>query len=131
MPGHVADRGQRLGLVELREAEVEQAHGDPVVVGEQHVRRLDVAMDDAAAVRVREPVEDLRGGLDRLAVAQLAAAHRVAQRAAADVLVGDVDVAGVGAEAVRAQAALVAEPRGRLRLALGAVAPPCPRAGRS
>ena len=78
-------------------------------------------MDDPAAVRVREPVEDLRRGLDRLAVAQLAAAHRLAQRAAADVLVGDVDVAGVGAEAVRAQAALVPEPRGRLGLAFGAV----------
>ena len=78
-------------------------------------------MDDPEAVRVREPVEDLGGGLDCLAVAQLAAAHRVAQRAAADVLVRDVDVAGVGAEAVRAQAALVPEPRGRFRLTLCAV----------
>ena len=78
-------------------------------------------MDDPAAVRVREPVEDLRRRLHRLPVAQLAAAHRLAQRAAADVLVRDVDVTGVGAEPVRAQAALVPEPGGRLGLAFGAV----------
>ena len=119
--GDVADGGQRLGLVELGESEVEQPHRDAVVLGEEHVRRLDVAMDDPAAVRVREPVEDLGRGLDGLAVPQLAAAHRVAQGDAADVLVGDVDVTGVGAEAVRAQAALVPEPRGGLGLALGAV----------
>ena len=119
--GDVADGRQRLGLVELGEPEVEQAHRDPVVLGEEHVRRLDVAVDDPAAVRMREPVEDLRRGLHRLPVAQLAAAHRLAQRAAADVLVRDVDVTGVGAEAVRAQAALVPEPGGRLGLAFGAV----------
>ena len=119
--GHVADRGQRLRLVELGQAEVEQAHRDAVVLGEQDVRRLDVPMDDSAAVGVREAVEDLRRRLDRLAVAQLAGTHCIAKRPPADVLVGDVDVTGVGAEAVRAQAALVAQPRRRLGLALGAV----------
>ena len=120
--GHVADGGQRLRLVELGETEVEQADGDArVVVGEQDVRRLDVAVDDPAAVRVRETVEDLRRRLDRLAVAQLAGAHRVPERPAADVLVGDVDVAGVGAEAVGAEAALVPQARRRLGLALRAV----------
>ena len=121
MPGHVADRGQRLRLVELGETEVEEAHRDALVVREQDVRRLDVAVDDPAAVRVREPVEDLRRRLDRLAVAQLAGAHRVSKRPPADVLVGDVDVAGVGAEAVGAEAALVPQARCRLGLALRAV----------
>ncbi len=78
-------------------------------------------MDDPTAVRVREPVEDLRRRLHRLAVAQLAAAHRLAQRAAAHILVGDVDVTGVGAEAVRAQTAFVPQPGGRFCLAFGAV----------
>ena len=64
-------------------------------------------MDDPAPMRMCETVEDLRRRLDRLAVAELAGAHRFAQRAAADVLVGDVDVAGIGAEAVRTQAPLV------------------------
>ena len=92
----------------------------PVVVGEQDVRRLHVAVDDPARVRVREPVEDLRGRLDGVAVAEPPGAQRLAERAAGDVLVRDVDVAAVAAEVVGAQAALVAEPRGRLRLALRA-----------
>ena len=75
-----------------------------------------------AAVGVREPVEDLARRVDRLRIGQLPRAQRLAQRPAADVLVGDVDVARVGAEAVRAQAALVAKPCRRLGLALGPVA---------
>ncbi len=78
-------------------------------------------MHDPAAVRMREPVEDLRRSFDRLAVAERAAAHRIAERLAPDILIGDVDVTGVGAEAVRAQAALVSEPCSGLRLALGAI----------
>ena len=70
---------------------------------------------------VCEAVEDLSSCLDGLAVAQLARAHRLTQRAAADVLVGDVDVAGIGAEAIRAQAALVSQPRRRLGFAFGPV----------
>ena len=60
---HVADRRQGLGLREGREAEVEQPHRD-AVLGHEHVRRLHVAVDDAALVRVREPLEQLRAGLD-------------------------------------------------------------------
>jgi hypothetical protein len=78
-------------------------------------------VDDPAAVRVCEPVEDLRGRLDRLAVAQLAGAHRFAQGAPPDVLVRDVDVTRVGAEPVGPEAALVPEPGGRFSLALRAV----------
>ena len=78
-------------------------------------------MHDPPAVGMGEPVEDLRRRLDRSRVRQLARPHRLSKRATADVLVRDVDVAGIGAEAVRTEAALVAEPRGSLRLALGPV----------
>ena len=84
---------------------------------DEHVRRLHVAVDDPEPVRVRERVEDLRRRLDGVAVAELAGAQRLAQRAALDVLVGDVDVAAVAAEVVGADAALVPEPRRRLHLA--------------
>ena len=55
-PRDVAHGRQRLGLRQTREPEVEQAHGHTIAVGEQHVRRLHVAVDDAARVRVREPL---------------------------------------------------------------------------
>ena len=70
--GHVADRGQRVGLVELGEAEVEQPDRDARPFLDEHVRRLHVPVDDPEPVRVREGVEDLRGGLDGVAVAELA-----------------------------------------------------------
>ena len=92
----------------------------PVALGEQDVRRLDVAVDDPAAVRVRERLEHLRGDLDRAAVAELARGERLAQRAAGDVLVGDVDVARIARERVDPLAARMAERRRGLRLALGA-----------
>ena len=119
--GHVAARRQRVELGHLREPEVEQAHVDGRVgLGQQHVRRLHVAVDDPAPVRVRERVEQLRGDLDGAAVADLAGVHRLAQRAAGDVLVGDVDVPAVARERVDALAARMAQRGGGLRLALGA-----------
>jgi len=117
--GDVADGGQRLRLVELREPEVEHPHREPLLVREEHVRRLHVPVHDPARVRVGEPLEDLRARFDRLAVAQRTGAQRLPQGAPAHVLVGDVDVAGVAAEAVGAQAALVSKPRSGLGLALG------------
>ena len=108
--GNVADGGQRVRLVELREPEVEHPHGDVVGVLHQHVRRLDVAMDDSAPVRVREPVEHLRGDLDRRRVVDLLRAQNLAQRPAPHVLVRDVDVARVAAEVVGADASFVAQP---------------------
>ena len=96
------------------------AHVDPVRLGEQDVRRLDVAVDDPAAVGVRERLGDLGGDLDRVAVVELAAAQRLAQRAARDVLVGDVDVRRVAREREDPLAALVAQRGGGAGLALGA-----------
>ena len=51
---------------------------------------------------------------------QRACPQRLAERPPVDVLVGDVDVAGVAAEVVGADAARVAQPRGGFHLALGA-----------
>ena len=75
-----------------------------------------------AAVRVRERLGDLRGDLDRAAVVELAGAHRLAQRPARDVLVGDVDVRRVAREREDPLAARVPQRGRRARLALGPVA---------
>ena len=83
--GNVAERRQRVELGHLGEPEVEQANVDraPLAalrLGEQDVRGLDVAMDDAAPVGVCERLGDLRGDLDRGSVVQLA--RRASPRAA-------------------------------------------------
>ena len=118
--GHIPGGGQRLLLGDEREAEVEEPDREVDAVREQDVRRLHVAVDDPARVRVREPLEDLRGRFDRVGVVELAALERVTQRAAGDVLVGDVHVAFVPRQRVRAYAGRVTElGRGR-GLALGA-----------
>ena len=118
-PGHVAGRGQRLLLGQLREAEVEQPRRDALAFGEQDVRRLHVAVDDPARVRVRETLEHLGGRLDRGASFSSPARSACAHRLPGHVLVGDVDVARVPVEPVGAQAALVPQPCRRQRLALG------------
>ena len=118
--GHVAGGRQRLLLGELGEPEVEQPHRDVAAFREQHVRGLHVTVDDPALVGVREPLEHLRGGLDRGCVIEPAGPHRLPHRLAGHVLVRDVDVARVAVEAVGAQAALVAQARRRERLALRA-----------
>ena len=91
-------------------------------LGEEHVRRLDVAVDDPAAMGVRERIRDLRRDLDRGAVVDLAGAQRLPQRAPRDVLVGDVDVRRVARQRDDPLAALVSQGCGRAGLALGAVA---------
>ncbi len=118
--GDVSDVRERVGAVELREAEVEQAGRDLVPVLEQDVRRLDVAVHDPHAVRVGQRVQHLGRDLDGVGVADLVHPHRLAQRAPGDVLVRDVDVAGVVADVVRAHAAVVAQTARGERLALRA-----------
>ena len=118
--GDVADRRERVGAVELGEPEVEEPDGDLVAVLEEDVRRLHVAMDDSGPVRVREGVEHLRGSGDGVGIGERSCANRVAHGAARDVLVRDVDVAGVVTDVVRADAAVVTEPARSHGLALGA-----------
>src|SRR2546423_718403 len=113
----VGGRGQRFLLGELGEAEVEQADGDLLVLGDEHVRRLHVPVHDPARVRVRERLEDLGAGLDGFRVVQRPRPQCLPHRLAGYVLVGDVDVARVALEPVGAQAALVPESRRRERFA--------------
>ena len=119
-PGHVARCGQGLLLGHQGEPEIEQPDGDARTVREQHVRGLDVPVNDPALVRVSEPLQDLRRGLDRALVVELAVVERVTQRAPGDVLVGDVHVPLVARERIRPQASRMLELGGGGRLALRA-----------
>src|SRR5262249_17326146 len=105
--------------VHPREAEIEQLDRHPVSLGEQDVRRLYVAVDDPARVRVGERLADLRGRLERDGVVDVAVTQGLPQRAAWDVLVRDVDMARVACERVRALAARMPQPRSRRSLPLG------------
>ena len=119
-PRDVSDSRQRVRAVELRQTEVEKADRDRVAVLQEDVRRLDVTVDDARPVRMGERVENLRGDLDGATVTYVVSTEGVADGSPRDVLVGDVDVARVVADVVRAHAALVAKPPRRERLALRA-----------
>jgi hypothetical protein len=139
--GDVALLGQRLGFRHPGEPEVQQARRDALApgrtrrrasrrpirgsesfavrMGEEDVRRLHVAMQDPGGVRVGEPVANLRTRLDRDGVGQLTGPYRLAEGAAGNELVRDVDVPGVARERVRAQARRVTQARCGGRLALG------------
>ena len=118
-PGYVADSRERVRVGHQREPEVEEPHRDVLLLGEQHVRRLHVAMDDPARVRERQPLEHLCSRLDRAFVTELMRAQGLPKRLARDVLVRDVEVLGVHFEPVGAQAVGVAQPCRRLGLTLG------------
>ena len=77
-------------------------------------------MEDSRAVRVGEPLADLRPGLDRGGIVELAGPQRLAEGAARDVLVDDVDVPLVPRKRVRTEACRVAQARRRRGLALRA-----------
>ena len=62
---------------ELREPEVDDL--GVAVVGEHHVGRLQVAVDDALLVRAREPFGDLDGEVERARRRQRAARRQVAR----------------------------------------------------
>ena len=101
------------GLEQARDAEVGQAGA--AIVADQHVLGLDVAVHDAAAVRVRERLAHLAGDVDRLR-------HRQRQppreRAARHELHHQVRVAGGGgAEVVHGDDARMLQARERARLA--------------
>ena len=87
---------------------------------DEHVRRLHVAVDDPERCAWASASRICAAASTASRSPSLPAAQRLAQRAALHVLVGDVDVAAVAAEVVGADAALVAQPRGRLHLARGA-----------
>ena len=104
--------------------------GDPEVgdlrlalVVDDHVLRLDVAVDDPAPVRVAERLQDLLGEVDRDVRRQRAAlAHELLQRAPVDQLHRDVGRPVPLGAVEDADDVRVREPRRGLRLAPEALA---------
>jgi hypothetical protein len=91
-PRNVTDSCERVGVLELGKAEVEQPDGDLVAVLQHDVGRLHVTVDDALAVGVGERLQHLRGRLDRRPVVERPATKGLPERVAGDVRIGDVDV---------------------------------------
>ena len=84
------------------------------------VRRLDVAVDDAALVGVGERGAQRRADPQHVAVRQLAVAQQVGERRPLDELGDEVDGVLVAAGLVQRDDARVRQPRGGQRLALAA-----------
>ena len=105
---------------EVRDAEVGQlrrrARGARPV-GDDHVLRLDVAVDDAAPVRVLERVGQREADAQDVAVRQLAGRRERVERAPAHELGDEVAGLGVLAGVEHGDDARVVEPRGGERLA--------------
>ena len=89
-------------------------------LGHHDVRGLDVAVDDAARVRVVERVAQRRADPQDVAVGERAVLDEVRERAAADQLGHEVDGVLVAAGLVQRHDPRMLEPRRRERLALGA-----------
>ncbi len=116
----VAGAGERLVARQVGDAEVEQLGRRAGRLGrDDHVLRLDVAVDDAAVVRVVERVGETEADPQDVAVAERAVALERRQRAAADQL-GDQEPLAAGLAGVEHRHdPRVVEPRRRQRLALG------------
>ncbi len=99
----------------LGEAEVEQLRARR---REDHVGRLEVAVDDAAAVRAVEGFCDLDAVPDRFVERQVAASEPLGQALALEILHHQVLGAVLVADVVQRADVRVAQARDRLRLAL-------------
>ena len=111
--------GQRRAIADLRDPEV----GDlrPALVVEEDVRGLEVAVDEAARVGLREPGGDLGSDLERLLVRQRSSREQpVFERSARQVLEHHVAVAVALAVVVDAADVGVVEPSDRAGLPLEA-----------
>ena len=99
MPVRVSPAAGREPLVELRprQAEVEQLHA---VNGQEHVGRLQVAMDDAAGVQRRERGQHAQTDRHRFRCAQRSAPQPLGQRFAFEQLHRDEQAAAVFADFV-------------------------------
>ena len=96
MDGRGGERLDRLGDAEVDDLGVRLA----VVHRDQHVRRLDVAVDDALLVRVLDGVGDLRHQLEPLRNRELVAIAERRDRLAGHQLHHEVGPAGVGGAGV-------------------------------
>ena len=107
------------GLAELGQAEIEDL--DQAVGGDEDVLGLQVAVDDAAAVRRGQAAGDLLRVRQGLAQRQRAAAERAAQRLAVEQLGDDVGPPVGGADVVDRDDVRVVERGGGARFQLEAV----------
>ena len=89
--------------------------------GDDHVLRLDVAVHDAALVRVGERVGEREPGAQHVAVGELAVGLQLGERAALDELGDEVAAVVLLAGVEQPDDAGVIEPRHRPRLPLGAL----------
>ena len=119
--GHVGEGAEepvvdgRVGVGDGGDAEVGEPHG--AVAPEQDVRRLDVAVDDAVRVGVREGVADGGRDAEERLVRQRLLAQGALQVAAVHELRDDVDVLVVLEDLAQAHDVGMAEPRGDRDLA--------------
>jgi len=102
-----------------REAEV--GHFDDLAAREQHVFRLDVAMDDALVVRVLESGEYGADDLERFGRRQRSLAHELAQARAVDVLHDEVGARVDFAALEHGHDVRMRQPAQRIRLAVEAL----------
>jgi hypothetical protein len=109
-------REQRVGLVQLREAEVEDL--DEVVARDHQVLGLQVAVDDPDAVGARESFRCLRGEAERPLREHRPRVQQRAQRVALDQLHRDVGDAVALADVVDRDDVRVVERAGRARFGL-------------
>ena len=91
------------------------------LVGDHDVARLDVAVDHAAGVRMGQRLAQRRADHHDVAVRQRPLGQQLPERRAADELGDEVARLLVGAGLVERDDARMAEARGGLRLALGAL----------
>ena len=119
-PDDVAGARQRRVARQVGDAEVGQLRrraGGARAVGDDHVLGLDVAVDDAAAVRVLERVGEREADPQHVAVGQLALGGELVERAPAHELGHEVARVAVLARVEDRHDPGVVEPRGGQRLA--------------
>ncbi len=90
-------RREAIAVGDARDAEVEQLHAIELVVRQEQVRRLDVAMHDAAFVRGAERFGDPPHQRDALAAGQPLVPHAVIERLAVEPLHREPQLARVRA----------------------------------
>ena len=107
------DRARLLRTLEhhAREAEIDELRD--AVLGDHRITGLDVTVDDAAAMRGRQPASEIHGDAQDLRCRQR---EQLAQRATADELADDVRPIGELSDAIHADHVRMLDACGRARL---------------